>query len=234
MRHPLVEPVDTPAVEPSPGRRLILLRHGRTAWNRIERGQGHADVELDDLGHAQAVAAAAYLALLSPTGLWSSDLARTRQTCAYLEKETGLVATYDARLREFDLGARTGLTIAEFAECYPVEHAAWARHDDSVRLPGAETTAEVAARIVPALGDVLAALDPGQTGIVVTHGAALKVGLAVLLGWNVEAERSVAGMDNCAWASLAESEYAGRLRLHGYNESVRPGHVTPLVLPDES
>ena len=39
-------------------RRLVLLRHGQTAWNLEERSQGHADISLDETGHAQAAAAA--------------------------------------------------------------------------------------------------------------------------------------------------------------------------------
>ena len=38
---------------------------------------------------------------LRPVALWSSDLARARETCAYLEMETGLTSRYDERLREF-------------------------------------------------------------------------------------------------------------------------------------
>lgn len=214
-------------------RRLVLWRHGRTAWNKSGRAQGQGDIELDDLGHGQAAAAAAYLALLEPVALWSSDLARARQTTAYLEKETGIIATLDARLREYDVGLRQGLTIAEFAGRYPAEHAAWERHDDSVRLPGAETTADVKARVAPALRSCLDALAPGETGIVTTHGAALKVGMFCLLGWPLGQSSSVSGMDNCAWATLEEVGPGAPLRLVGYNESVRPGHHAPAVLPDQ-
>ena len=104
-------------------RRLVLLRHGRTAWNATGRAQGHADVELDEVGHAQAAAVAPWIAGWEPAELWSSDLARARQTAAYVEKETGLVATLDARLREYDVGERTGLTMAEFADQHPDDHA---------------------------------------------------------------------------------------------------------------
>jgi broad specificity phosphatase PhoE len=207
----------------SPGRRLVLLRHGRTSWNEAGRAQGQADIELDDLGHAQAETVASHLAALRPAALWTSDLARARQTCSYLEKETGLSATHDERLRETSVGQRQGLTVAEFAEQFPAEHAAWVRGDENLRLPGAETTDEVAARMTTALRDCLAALEPGQTGVVVTHGAALRIGLVSLLGWPQEATDTVQALENCAWASLTELGYGGRLRLSSYNEAVPPG-----------
>ena len=43
-----------------PGRRLVVLRHGRTAWNAEGRAQGHADVPLDEVGEEQASAVAPY------------------------------------------------------------------------------------------------------------------------------------------------------------------------------
>ena len=216
-----------------PGRRLVVVRHGRTAWNAAGRAQGHADVELDDVGHEQAAAAAPYLASLDPVALWTSDLARAWQTCAYVEAESGLVATRDARLREFDVGLRQGLTIPEFAERYPDEHAAWLRGDGMLRLPGAENAADVEARMLPALRACLDSLAAGQTGVVVTHGACLKVGVVALLGWPRTLAPSLRGIDNCAWVTLEELGLGGRLRLVGYNESVRPGHDAPQRLPDE-
>jgi probable phosphoglycerate mutase len=222
-----------PGADDAPGRRLVLLRHGRTAWNAAGRAQGHADVELDELGHEQAAAAAPYLASLAPAALWTSDLARARQTCAEVEKATGLAATEDPRLREYDVGARQGLTIPEFAQRHPEEYAGWLVGDSSTRLPGAESSADVEQRMLPALRACLAALAPGPTGVVVTHGACLKVGLVALLDWPRELATSLRGIDNCAWVTVEETAPGGRLRLVGYNESVRPGHDAPQRLPDE-
>ena len=54
--------------------RLILIRHGRTEWNHDGRFQGQADVELDAVGRAQAMAMASRVALLAPGVLLSSLL----------------------------------------------------------------------------------------------------------------------------------------------------------------
>ena len=80
-------------------RRLLLLRHGRTAWNDAGRAQGHADIELDATGHVQAKLAARHLTDLEIAGLWASDLTRARQTAAYLADRTGLGVHEDPRLR---------------------------------------------------------------------------------------------------------------------------------------
>jgi broad specificity phosphatase PhoE len=204
-------------------RRLVLLRHGQTAWNLEERSQGHADISLDETGRAQAAAAAPHLAALQPVRLWSSDLARARETAAYVADATGLEVETDVRLREYDVGVRSGLTRAEFAERHPHEHAAWLAHDESLLVDGEESSAQVRARLLPALTDCLHALAAGQTGVVVTHGACLKVGLGALLGWPHETSRTLRGMDNCGWTVLGEHDVQGGLRLVSYNETAAVG-----------
>jgi len=208
-------------VAAEPTRRLVLVRHGRTAWNAEGRAQGHADVSLDDTGRAQAEAMAPVVASYDPVLLVSSDLARARETAAFLEKATGLSAEEDARLREYDLGSRTGLTRAEFAREFAGQEggeAAWDVHAHAL-VPGAETAEQVYDRIVPATREVLERLTPGETAVLVLHGAALRIAVAGLLGWAIEASDGLAAMDNCAWAVLEDSR-PGRLRLAAYNLTV--------------
>ena len=206
----------------SAGRRLVLLRHGRTGWNASGRAQGHADVELDDLGHAQARAAAGALAALRPAAIWTSDLARAAQTCGYLERATGLSAKPDDRLREFDVGARQGQTLAESVEAFPDEYAAWLQSSDIFLVAGAESAADVEARMVPALREFFSSLHAGDTGVAVTHGACLKVGMLGMLGWPQSLAPSLRGIGNCAWVVLAERELGGPLCLEAYNQHVGP------------
>ena len=202
----------------SPTRRLVLLRHGRTAWNHEARAQGHSDIPLDEVGHAQAASVAPYLARLTPSALWTSDLARARETAAYLERATGLGAVVDPRLREYDLGERTGMTMAEYAAGHPDEYAVFRRGRYDV-VPGSETTAQVVARICAALDEVFASLSPGGTAVVVSHGAALKVSVLELLGWPEAQAATLQGLDNCGWAVLEDSGPDGRLRLAAYNRT---------------
>lgn len=198
-------------------RRLVLVRHARTAWNAVDRAQGHADVEIDAIGHRQAATAAPVLATYRPALLWTSDLTRARESAAYVEKETGLVATLDPRLREYALGERTGLTRTEFAEQMPAEYASWIGGHPTGGVAGAEPVVEVGARLRPAYEEILAALAPGETGMVVSHGACLKDTVTMLLGWPDEATATLVGIDNCAWIVLSEATPGGRLRLETYN-----------------
>jgi probable phosphoglycerate mutase len=205
------------------GRRVVLLRHGQTAWNAEGRAQGHADVGLDDVGRNQAEAVAPVMAALDPTLLVTSDLARARETAALLEKETGLTAVEDHRWREYDLGERTGLTLAEFGERLGTEFEGWWDVHAHVEVPGSETAEDVATRVVPAFEDLLDRLGEGETAVVVTHGASLRIAITGILDWPLSTAGDFESMHNCGWAVLAETG-AGRLRLASYNTTVAATH----------
>lgn len=204
------------SAEAPAGRRLVLLRHGRTAWNAEGRIQGQLDVEIDDTGHAQATAVAPRLAALGPAALWSSDSARARQTAAYVAKETGLEPTYDARLREYYLADWQGRTHADVREGEAALFDRF-RNGDFDAVPGGETTDQVAARMVAALTDLLATLAPGELGIAVSHGAAIRDAVPVLLGWPVAERAALHGLDNCGWVELDQPAPGAPLRLRAYN-----------------
>jgi broad specificity phosphatase PhoE len=197
-------------------RRLLLLRHGRTAWNAARRVQGQLDAELDDTGHRQAAEAALVVAAMEPSALWSSDSVRARQTAAYVSKESGLDPTYDARLREYYLADRQGLTHEEFAAIAPEEFAAFRNGDFDV-VPGGENAGEVAARMVEAIQELLAMIDPGELAVAVSHGAAIRDAVPVLLGWPVSQRAVLHGLDNCGWVELDQSEPGGPMRMKAYN-----------------
>ena len=208
--------------------RLVLVRHGQTAWNIEGRAQGHTDVSLDDTGRAQAQALAPYVAAMGPTALWSSDLARARETADELAAATGLPVQPDPRLREFDVGARAGLTNAEFVERFPDTRAAWG----AGHVPGSETTADVVARMVPALREIWDATAPDGTTVVVAHGACLRVSLVAFLGWPDSVRDTLRGLDNCGWAVLEDDGEKRGIRLASYNETVHPSVHGPDFASD--
>jgi glucosyl-3-phosphoglycerate phosphatase len=196
-------------------RRIVLVRHGRTEWNATTRIQGQLDVELDDVGRAQAQAVAPVLARLEPSLLWSSDLARARETTEYVAAATGLTPSYDERLREYHLGERQGLTHAEYEAVAPEEFAIF-RSGDWADVPSAEHPEAAAKRYVAALTDLAAALGPAETGVVVSHGAVTRTGLVAFLGWPPAAAQDLRAIGNCCRVELVQRE-TGRWAVAAYN-----------------
>jgi len=200
-------------------RRLVLLRHGQTAWNKAGRVQGQLDAELDDTGRRQAAETAPVIAAMAPVALWSSDSLRARDAAAFVAKECGLDPTYDARLREYYLAQRQGLTHTEYAELAPEEFAAFRRGDFDV-VPGGETAVEVSARMREALLELLASIGPGELAVAVSHGAAIRDTVPVLLGWPVTERAVLHGLGNCGWVEFDHDTPGEPLRMRAYNRVV--------------
>lgn len=200
-------------------RRLLLLRHGQTAWNHTHRVQGQIDVPLDDTGVVQAEKVAPVIAAMEPAFVRSSDLVRAAATAEKVAAASGLPLVVDARLREFDLGERAGSTLSDYAATHPDEFALYRSGRYDV-VPGGESHDDVVARFVPALDEALAALSPGEMGVVVAHGAALKVALTAWLGWATEMALTLHALGNCHWALVDDSGPAGARRLLAFNNHV--------------
>ncbi|GAA3974208.1 histidine phosphatase family protein [Actinomadura viridis] len=198
-------------------RRIVLWRHGQTAWNVEQRFQGKSDIPLDETGVRQAARAARLLAGLRPTALLASPLQRASDTARALSEIVGLTVRYDPDLMERDGGRWEGLTAAEIRERYPDEHAAW-------QPPGGETGAQVAKRVSAALDRALDDLPPTGLLVVASHGAAIRLGMSAMLGLPEETWDRLGGLSNCCWSVLGERRNGG-WRLVEHNAGTLPEPV---------
>jgi alpha-ribazole phosphatase len=164
--------------------RLILARHGETAWNAQARYQGQADVELNEAGRRQAAALARRLARLAKGeihAIYASDLQRAWKTAQAIAAPHSLPMRAEPRLREMSFGDWEGLTYGEIQERDPQTLAAWEADPLHVSPPGGETLAQVAARVQSALDDVTRS-HQDQTVLLVAHGGPLRVLICLALG----------------------------------------------------
>jgi glucosyl-3-phosphoglycerate phosphatase len=185
----------------------VLWRHGQTVWNAENRFQGQSDIDLDEVGMAQAERAARLLAALRPAAIVASDLRRAAATAAPLAKLTGLEVSYDKDLRERYGGVWEGLTDKEIRERYPAEHAAW-------NPPDGETTAAVGKRSGAALERIAEATPPGALVVVASHGTALRVGMSHLLGLPQELWSVFGPLANCSWSVVERRRERWRVLEH--------------------
>ncbi|GAA1822745.1 histidine phosphatase family protein [Luedemannella flava] len=193
--------------------RLLIWRHGQTAWNASDRVQGQTDVELDEVGVAQAERAAAWLVSYKPDLIVSSDLSRAARTAAALAALTGHQVEYDERLRERHFGPWQGLTGAEIAEQYPEHYPHWRAVGEIAGLP-VESTVDLGKRVTAALKDIAARVGDG-TAVVATHGGAARHGVAGMLEWPHEVAHTVGALSNCHVTELRHNPHRGwQLRAH--------------------
>jgi glucosyl-3-phosphoglycerate phosphatase len=196
--------------------RLVLWRHGQTRWNAEDRFQGQSDIPLDETGTAQAERAARLLAALRPEAIFSSDLGRATATAAPLSRITGLPVTLDKDLRERHGGCWEGLTGPEIRERYPAEYVTWTP-------PDGETAEAVADRVAGALERTAGHLAAGSLAVIVSHGAALRLGMSKLMGMPEEVWSAIGPLSNCSWSVLGLRR--GRWRLVEHNAGTLPEPV---------
>lgn len=152
--------------------RLILIRHGETAWNRATRIQGHTDIPLSPLGLLQAERLAEALADEPLAALYASDLSRARQTAEALARRRGLAVRLDPGLRERAFGRFEGLDWAQITEGHHEDAERWRRREPGFAVGGGESLDDFSARCLAAVRRAAAA-HPGQGIAVVAHGGVL-------------------------------------------------------------
>ena len=123
-------------------------------------------------GRAQAARLAARLAVDPHDALFSSDLARARQTAAPLAAAWQRSAMPLTGLREQNFGVLEGLTAEAIEAQHPVLWQRWLEADADFEPPGGESQRRFHARVLNAVRE-LAAQAGSQRLAVVTHGGVL-------------------------------------------------------------
>ncbi|MDO8490603.1 MAG: histidine phosphatase family protein [Dehalococcoidia bacterium] len=159
---------------------FILVRHGQTEWNRVERFRGRADIELNQTGLEQARAAAERLARSGASAVYSSPLKRALVTARTIAEPLGLSARSEPALLDMDYGEWQGLTIEDVAR-QDALYATWITSPHLVKFPGGEGLEELRSRVMRCL-DSLVQTHRDQTVILVSHQVVCKTVVCALLG----------------------------------------------------
>ncbi len=200
---------------PASHRRLLLVRHGQSTWNSDGRWQGQADPPLSALGEEQARDAAGRLVAGAISRVVASDLRRARRTAEVLAAALQLEVELDPDLREIDVGDWTGLTRAEIEARWPGELADWSEGRSESTM-GGESRTHLTDRARSALVRAAASAAPGDTLLLVSHGALIR-----------NLDRAL-GLPPQAIGNLM-----GRWYEADGNGSLAPGAVVSLADPEE-
>ncbi len=154
---------------------VILIRHGETEWNTIERIQGQTDSPLTTLGGEQGRRAAERLATEKLAAVYASSSGRARDTGELIAAPHGLAVQLMDSLRERCFGSYEGFTLAELAQHDSANLNVWLEHPNRERLapPGGETQPQMCERVMAALREIVER-HAGETVAVATHGGPIK------------------------------------------------------------
>jgi len=164
-----------------PQTKIVLIRHGQTAWNKEEIFRGRADVPLDEVGLRQAQALADALRTEPISGVFTSPLTRAVQTATAVAESHGLVPVLVPGFTDIDFGAWEGLAHEVVRERFPELYATWQAQPEDVTFPGGENLDAVCQRASAALTE-LVQQSPGQTIALVAHRVVNKVLICHILG----------------------------------------------------
>ena len=161
--------------------RLIVVRHGRTEWNRVERFRGRADIELDEVGLTQAEAVARRISEWQVSAIYSSPLRRALTTAEILARRCGLAAKPLPGIIDIDYGVWQGLSSEEAQTKDNGLYEMWMESPHTVRFPDGESLAEVRERAASAV-ESLITQHPKETIVLVSHKVVCQVLILSLLG----------------------------------------------------
>ena len=165
--------------------RLLLLRHGETAWNRERRYQGWTDTPLSAEGLVQAEAASRELKEHAFAAVYASPLRRALETAAVIAAAHGLEVETDPAFKELHFGRWEGLTLDEARAHDQALYARWADTPHLVTPPEGESLAEARRRVLEGL-ERLRAGHKDETVCLVAHGIPVRILILEALGLGLE------------------------------------------------
>lgn len=195
--------------------RLFLIRHGQQSSPLC-----NVNVELSEVGRAQAQLLAKRLCNLSPDAIYTSGLIRAKQTAVILFGDRPDFLEREA-LNEISFGDLTGGADKDNAVRFPEYFADKKKKVDNLKMPGGETPTEVFARANVVVQE---ALESGaETVVFVTHGGVIRSLTAGLLGLGAEKMLRIAdGLEHTSVTELKYSKEAGCFSLERLNDC---GHL---------
>ncbi len=216
--------------------KLILLRHGQSAWNKKNVFTGWVDIPLSNQGIQESILAGKQIADIPVDVIYTSELVRSQMTAflamtehfsgnvpcvrhkgaSFLEKwytkgddTEGLIPMYIAwQLNERMYGDLQGKNKEEIAAEFGADQVKLWRRSYRTAPPGGETLEDTAKRAIPFFSDAIVShLAKGENVLLCAHGNSLR---AIVMSIEKLSEEAVLQLEIAT----------GALRLYEYQEGV--------------
>jgi len=216
MNHPARNRFDWSSLEEQGTIPVLLIRHGQTSWNKQRRFLGRTDIPLDDEGTHQAASAAASLASIPFSALYSSPLSRAWGTATAIANTRNSPIVPAPDLTELNQGELEGKFGSNLANDYPAFFEQWNTDPTHARVPGGETLAECHARAMKAVHSIMSSHQPGPPVAIVSHR--MTIGCIICEALNLPLRFNLMiGQRNTAINLLGYRD--GTLSLHRLNDA---------------
>lgn len=156
---------------------IILVRHGETEWNVLNKLQGHKNSPLTLNGKRQAVYVKETLSSHKIDSAYTSPLKRAVDTAEIILNGRNIEAKKINNLKEIRLGPWEGKTKEATQQSHPEEHDNFWNKPHRFSLGGAESFLQLQQRLVLELKAIFNN-ECGKNVLVVTHWIAIKTILA--------------------------------------------------------
>lgn len=192
----------------------IFIRHGQSLSNQSRIFAGQMDFSLSPQGHKQAEAVATYLKTYHIDAIYTSDLARAKETALHIAAYHLAPVLEDIRLREIHAGIWQGETF-ETLEKNPL-YKKWYVEDVDLKPDGGESARDVQTRIRAFLKEVVSRHN-NEKICIVTHSRALRALDCDWHGIPLSHLSTLKGATNAS-VSIIEVQDDGRFEITLYQE----------------
>jgi broad specificity phosphatase PhoE len=203
--------------------RIVLVRHGETEWNVVERFRGRVDVPLNETGRAQAQAVACRLAAWPVEAVYSSPLSRALDTAQPIADACGRQLTVLDSLADVDYGEWAGLSIEQAQAHDAVLFDTWRDEPHRAQFPHGESLEQVRKRSWGAV-EGLSVRQVGKIVVLVSHVVVNRVIICAALGLGGDGFWRIA-QDNASITVLDCVD--GRYRVQVVNDTCHLGDIAP-------
>ncbi|AWP27815.1 phosphoglycerate mutase family protein [Paenibacillus vortex V453] len=155
---------------------IMVVRHGQSEADILNRCEGRADFSLTDLGLQQAQLLAEWIQRnYALDAIFCSTLIRAKQTAAAIAELTQVPVTYDNDLMEQNNGVIAGMLRDEALMKYPIPAGGRKRHD---AIEGGESEVQFRARAEHFISKLFTTMDSKpelQRVCIVSHGGMISM-----------------------------------------------------------
>jgi len=165
-------------------KKIFLVRHGESEWNKLKKVQGQKDIPLTEKGIEQAKLIGKRLINEGIEKIYTSDLKRAYDTASIIGKMLNIEVIPSKELREINFGIWEGLTSDIIKSKFSKEHELWLKNPEMLKVEGAESILDLQLRAMNEINKIISDENIDNV-LIVSHSATLKTIILGLLNMDI-------------------------------------------------